>query len=172
MQCMKIHVTLREQRGQGYREPPHRLLLFFGAPTYLPSAGTCLHPHRGSGWACKSPLWCLCGYRVAAALMPFVASSPQHPRPPRRGAGMGESRVQQHLCHPLAERPPSSEECGEGSFQSRGGCSGGESAAPAPALALLPSQCVSLGWSSVRLPGVFSFAEWRPWIMSILKGPF
>lgn len=72
---------------------------------------------------------------------------------------MGESRVQQHLCHPLAERPPSSEECGEGSFQSRGGCSGGESAAPAPALALLRSQCVSLGWSSVRLPGVFSFAE-------------
>ena len=78
----------------------------------------------------------------------------------------------QRLCHLLAERPPSSEECGEGRFQRRGRCSGGESAALAPALALLPSQCVSLGWSSMRVSGVFSFAEWRPWIMSILKGPF
>ena len=99
MQCMKIYVTVREQREQGYREPSHRLRLFFGAPSYLPFAGTCSHPHRGSGWACRSPLWCLCGYRVAAALMPFVASSAQHPRPPRRGAGMGESSASA-ICWP------------------------------------------------------------------------
>ena len=73
---------------------------------------------------------------------------------------MGESRGQRDLCHPLAERPPSSEACGEGSSQSRGHCPG-EGLQPQlqPWLCFPDSVYVSLGRSSVCPPGVFSFAK-------------
>ena len=56
---------------------------------------------------------------------------------------MSESRVLQHLCHPLVERLPGSEEWG-GQLPEPWSRLWGGSAALAPALALLSRQCVRI----------------------------
>lgn len=129
----------REEREQWYS------LLLFLIPPHRPRRHLLAPPHRGSSRTRRAPCNA-CGCRMAAALMPFVASSapPEAPKGVRsgEGAGMGESRVLQHLCRPLVERHLA--------LRSGGGLRAvvtrlwGGSAALAPALALLSRQCVCI----------------------------